>query len=164
MLGASGAEADPAGDRGREDGGGGGDPGAAPGWPGGAVGLLLSTVEETLAALDWVLQGGDAALAPPLCQVLSRTHANLKSRMHFTACLAGPQLFMATSRMHAGHWLKMRRDVQTKDSLVKWACLMQVVRTLLSCARQQAAGFTLLDSADGALFLLGTVFQGLLQC
>jgi hypothetical protein len=39
---------------------------------------------------------------------------------------------------------------------------MQVVRTLLSCARQQAAGFTLLDSADGALSLLATVFQGLL--
>lgn len=44
---------------------------SAPGWPGGAVGLLLSTLEETLAALDWVLQGGDAALAPPLCQVCS---------------------------------------------------------------------------------------------
>ena len=77
MLGASGAETDSAGDRGREDGGGGGETGAAPGWPGGAVGLLLSTAEEALAALDWVLQGGDAALAPPLCQVLYQLPSNL---------------------------------------------------------------------------------------
>lgn len=41
----------------------------APGWPGSGVGLLLSTLEETLAALDWMLASGGARLAPPFCQV-----------------------------------------------------------------------------------------------
>jgi hypothetical protein len=81
MLDASGAEADPDGDGGRGDGGG-GEAGAAPGWPSGAVGLLLSTAEEALAALDWVLQGGDAALAPPLCQVPSWQTKHPQTRQH----------------------------------------------------------------------------------
>lgn len=48
---------------------------AAPSWPGGSVGLLLATLEETLAALDWMLATGDARLAPPFCQV----HYNLNA-------------------------------------------------------------------------------------
>lgn len=60
-FGLLGAVAEPSAGEGEED--------AAPGWPGGGVGLLLSTLEETLAALDWVLHGGDSRLAPPLCQV-----------------------------------------------------------------------------------------------
>ena len=91
MLGASGLDDDRDGDGGREHGGGGGETGAAAGWPGGAVGLLLSTVEETLAALDWVLQGGDAALAPPLCQVPSWQCRNLQMCQHQCESGGGPK-------------------------------------------------------------------------